>query len=403
MEKASRQALEDYFKGRFGECRLVEFSPLGKGVHGMGFLASLETPEGRKSYVLKSIAGEGLGHDYPSDRAGMLLLALDNYGKLPNHIKALDVLSLQGDGSLRSIGGGREYYLLMEQARGTSYFVDLEGFSKKTALDEPDKKKISLMAEYLKEIHSRKKDSKTLYLRKLRDIIGHGECLMGVFDTYPEGVLGLDEMAEIEKSCIDWRARLKSKYKRLSEIHGDFHPGNIWFEEEVAGAPPNIAGGRAPNIAGGRAPNIAGGRAPNIAGGRSPNIAGARSPFILLDRSRGEWGEPADDLTALAINYIFFSIKHFNELGGAYLEGFKLFFERYLKLTGDDEALEVSAPFFAFRGAVVANPVFYPELTNDQRRLILGFVRATLADRRFSPERVGDYIEAGKGTTKTSP
>ncbi len=372
MEKASRQALEDYFRGRFGECRVIEFSPLGRGVHGAGFLVSLETPDGRKSYVLKSIAGEGLGHDYPSDRAGMLLLALDNYGKLPNHIKALDVLSLQGDGSLRSIGGGREYYLLMERARGTSYFVDLEGFSKKAALDEPDKKKISLMAEYLKEIHSRKKDSKTLYLGKLRDIIGHGECLMGVFDTYPEGVLSYEEMAEIEKSCIDWRARLKPKYKRLCEIHGDFHPGNIWFR---------------------------GATSPGDIGARPPVQQGLAAPFILLDRSRGEWGEPADDLTSLAINYIFFSIKHFNKLRGAYLEGFKLFFERYLKLTGDEEALEVSAPFFAFRGAVVANPVFYPELTNGQRRLILGFVRAVLADRRFSPGQVEDYITA-KGTVK---
>ena len=107
--------------------------------------------------------------------------------------------------------------------------MTLPHFLKRIALTEADKKKIRAMAVYLAEIHAMKKDSKTLYWRKLRDTIGHGECLMGVFDTYPDGVLSYEEMADIIKKSVDWYAKLKPRYQRLSQIHGDFHPGNIWF------------------------------------------------------------------------------------------------------------------------------------------------------------------------------
>lgn len=56
------------------------------------------------------------------------------------------------------------------------------------------------MTSYLSDIHSIKRDSKSLYWRKIRDTIGHGECLMGVLDTYPEGILSYKEMANMEKN-----------------------------------------------------------------------------------------------------------------------------------------------------------------------------------------------------------
>jgi hypothetical protein len=344
-----QQVLETYLREVFGpSVRLLKFARLGAGVHGTGFLIDIETEDGRRSYVLKDLSPEGLGHDNPSDRASVFLWALDNYKILPKHIKALDVVALREDGSLHSIGGGKEYFLLMEKADGENYFNDLSEFSKKDYLEERDIKKIKAMTSYLAEIHSVKKDSKTLYWRKLRDTIGHGECLMGVFDTYPDGTLSYDEMADIVKKSVDWVARLKPKYKRLSQIHGDFHPGNIWFKNST--------------------------------------------DFILLDRSRGPWGDPADDITALTINYIFFSIKHYGSVRGPYLDGLKLFFEIYVTLTGDHEIYEVVAPFFAFRGAVVANPIFYPELTTEQRGIIFKFVNNVLDDDRFELKRINDYL-----------
>jgi len=361
-------AIRAYLLRHFRNVMRIDIRKLGSGVQGSGFLIEIDTTEGVKSYVIKTLLSGGLGHDYPSDRAGVFLLDLDEFKNLPKHVKALDVLSEMEDGSIKSIGGGKEYYLLMERAEGGDYFRDLNEFSRKNVLASADIEKIKTMASYLAQIHSLKKDSRTLYWRKLRDTVGHGECLMGVFDTYPDGTLPYEEMAEIIRKAVDWIMRLKPEYKRLSQIHGDFHPGNIWFKE--AQSLEQRAGDQAQREKG----------------------AQAASDFILLDRSRGPWGEPADDVTALAINYVFFSIKHHGDVRGAYLEGLKMFFDEYIRESGDGEITEVTAPFFAFRGAVVANPVFYPELTSGQRRLIFRFIHNVLDDNAFRPEKVNDYL-----------
>lgn len=350
----NESALTSYLLERFRDADGVSISKMGSGVQGAGYLAELRTPAGIRSYVIKALIHEGLGHDYPSDRAAVFLLDLDEYNNLPCHVKAMDVLAEMDDHSLKSVGGGKEYYLLMEKADGDNYFNDLDGFAAKDRLAERDKKKIVAMASYLAHIHSVKKDAKTLYFRKLRDTVGHGECLMGVFDTYPDGVLSYEEMADVIKKSVDWIARLKPKFRRLSQIHGDFHPGNIWF--------------------------------------RKAGSDGECADFVLLDRSRGPWGEPADDVTALTINYIFFSIKYHGEVSRAFLEGLKLFFEEYLKRSRDKEISGVVAPFYAFRGAVVGNPVFYPDITPEQRGLIFKFVRNVLDSDMFEIEKVKDYL-----------
>ena len=374
----NEEALKAYLKKQFTDIIQVDIRKLGSGVQGSGFLIEMKTQSGIRSYVVKTLLSEGLGHDYPSDRAAVFLLDLDEYKNLPRHVKGIDVLAEMEDGSIKSIGGGREYYLLMERGTGRHYFNDLTEFSKKDSLDEIDRKKIEAMTSYLADIHSVKKDSKTLYWRKLRDTVGHGECLMGVFDTYPDGTLPYNEMAEIIKKSVDWIARLKPKYRRLCQIHGDFHPGNIWFRSEDL-----LTRGLGDTENRGREDSF-----------RRVTVTPFRpiTDFILLDRSRGPWGDAADDVTALTINYIFFSIKHHGSVKGSYLEGLKMFFEKYIALTGDEELYSVVAPFFAFRGAVVANPIFYPELTLDQRKLIFRFVNNVLDDDKFRLEKVNDYL-----------
>jgi hypothetical protein len=348
----NEQALKAYVRATFTDVTYLDISKLGSGVQGSGYLISMCTAGVCKSYVVKTLFPEGLGHDYPSDRAGVFLLDLEEYKNLPRHVRALDVLAELEDGGVKSIMGGKEYYLLMEVAEGIDYFKDLEAFRNKEKLDAAGISKIKAMASYLARIHSKKKESRSLYLRKVRDTIGHGECLMGVFDTYPDGTLSSAEMADIEKMCIDWRAKLRGKEYRLSMIHGDFHPGNIWFQDD--------------------------------------------NDFVLLDRSRGPWGEPADDVTALTINYIFFSLRVHGDVRGVYLEGLRLFFDEYLRATGDEEILGVLAPFYAFRGVVVANPVFYPDVTPDVRLKIFSFVKHILSVDKFDYKAVNAYIVSTK-------
>lgn len=344
----NEEALRTYLKEEFRNVNNVTIRKLGSGVQGSGFLVELMTDDGVTSYVVKSLIPAGFGHDYPSDRAAIFLLDLDEFNHLPRHVKAVDVLAELGDGSVKSIGGGKEYYLLMEKGQGKDYFHDLIEYSRKQWLDDSDIKKIKTMTSYLHDIHSMKKDSKALYWRKLRDTLGHGECLMGILDLYPEGVIPCTEMASVIKKSVDRVYTLKPRFERLSQIHGDFHPGNIWFTNE--------------------------------------------EEFTLLDRSRGPWGEPADDVTALTINYIFFSVKYHETVKDAYLEGLNLFYNDYVKQSGDDEIYSVVQLFYAFRGIVVGNPVFYPEVSPRQRSMIFRFVNNVLDSERFDPARVNDYF-----------
>jgi aminoglycoside phosphotransferase (APT) family kinase protein len=237
---------------------------------------------------------------------------------------------------------------MMEKVEGRDYFNDLNAFAGKDMLNKADREKITAMAKYLALIHAVKKESATLYRRKLRDTVGHGECLMGVFDIYPEDTLPDEAMADIVKRSVDWVYKLRPRYKRLSQIHGDFHPGNIWFRDD--------------------------------------------RDIIFLDRSRGPWGEPADDVTALAINYIFFSVKNHGDVRRAYLEGLKRFFNDYIIASDDREITSVVAPFFAFRAVVVANPVFYPELGADARQRIFRFAENVLSMDRFEVADVNAYL-----------
>ncbi len=353
--KPTARKLAEYLQSVFGAAPgSVRLSALGRGSHGRGYRASfVQGGVGRKVIIKALEKNIGLGHDYPSDRAGVFLLASENYGKFPSHVKAIDVLSLQKNGSAISVAGGIEYYLVMEEGEGVNYFKDLRDMRELRVLGRRDRERVSALARFMARAHAKKKDAPGLYLRKIRDIIGHGECLMGVFDTYPanNGFTNLAEFAAIEKACVDWRAVLKGRANRLSRVHGDFHPGNILFNGEKS--------------------------------------------FVLLDRSRGEYGEPADDVTALCINYIFFSLTEHGEIAGAYEEALSLFYEEYIGASGDEEVNGVSAPFYAFRAAVVANPLFYPEVTDDVRGKLLAFAHGALRTRVFDSAKVKTYIADG--------
>jgi len=97
--------------------------------------------------------------------------------------------------------------------------------------------------------------------------------------------------------------------------------------------------------------------------------------FTVLDRSRGEWGETADDVSALTINYIFYSLQTYGELSGPLETLWKLFWKKYLDRTGDEEMLTVVQPYFAWRGLVVASPIRYPNLPLNVRTKLFNFVK----------------------------
>ena len=106
------------------------------------------------------------------------------------------------------------------------------------------------------------------------------------------------------------------------------------------------------------------------------------------------WGEAADDVTSLTMNYVFFSLQRSGRLEGDFEKLFQRFWDRYLTLSGNTETLAVAAPFFAFRGLVMAHPLWYPRLQQEVRQKLLNFIDAVLQQEAFDPGMVNRYCGA---------
>jgi hypothetical protein len=65
-----------------------------------------------------------------------------------------------------------------------------------------------------------------------------------------------------------------------------------------------------------------------------------------------------------------------------------------MEASHDDAVAESAAPFFAFRGLVLASPVWYPKLPVAVRRTIFQFIERVLDEPRFDPSRVNEYCRA---------
>jgi Ser/Thr protein kinase RdoA (MazF antagonist) len=170
---------------------------------------------------------------------------------------------------------------------------------------------------------------------------------MGIVDSYPDAYPPWPPRAReaFERAMVSWRWRLRPRTYRLRRVHGDFHPWNILFR-------------------------------------------GRTTEFSLLDRSRGEWGEPADDVAALGINYLFFGLRRSARAGRSgvdsrFLHLFRMFVDTYREESRDEELLDVLPPFLAFRALVIANPRWYPDLDEASRSGLLRFAERMVTGTRF--------------------
>jgi hypothetical protein len=346
-------ALADYLAGVFATpVEVLSLRPLGgpdadgKDPKGFGYGVPFEVEcvvNGclRKLVVSRTRVAQGFGHDYPADRAWQALYGHTAYNSFPSHVRSLDVGFMRKSGVLVSAGDATEFFQLVEKAEGRLYWLDLERL-----LTEPlralDRARARELGCFLARAHAVKRDEPTLYERRIRELVGHGECLMGILDSYPHPYPPLppNVCEALEHDAVSWRWRLRGRAHRLSCVHGDFHPWNLLFRDGV--------------------------------------------DFSALDRSRGEWGEPADDVSALGINYLFFGLRK-AALGGRrgvaepFLTLFNLFLDAYLADSGDRELLEVMPPFLAFRALVIGHPRWYPTLPPGTREALLGFARALMA------------------------
>src|SRR3990170_2834651 len=276
MPDIKAEKIEKYLETVFKKkVKLLSMRELGKEPeakelkaygYGVPILLEIEMDGEKKSVVIESMAGGQFGHEHFSDRAQVMLWDYDTFNRLPKHAKAIDAGAFIKDGGLISVGNADEFFLLMDFIEGEGYFKDLERIKASGELTDLDIERAKALSDYLAEFHKTKKDEPSLYIRKIRDIIGHGECIMGITDSYPE-------------------------------------------------------------------------------------------------------------------RFEFINKKLFERM-------FILFWENYLEKTKDMEILNVVQPFYAFRGLVIASPVWYPKLEIDVRKKIFRFIEKALALKKFDFRKV---------------
>lgn len=312
--------------------------------YGMPVHIQLTATDGRRTELVWRVASSNeFGHDRRSDRAAAAVQAFDDFRQMPSHVEALDLGVIQRDGSLCSIRDASEHYLITTFARGSIYADDLRRIAATCEVTDLDLARVDALAAYLAKVHVAVPEPGTRYRRAIRDLIGTGEGVFGMVDGYPPDVPAASalRLRGIEERCAEWRWRLRDQDARLTRTHGDFHPFNIVFGDGTA--------------------------------------------LTLLDASRGACGDPADDLTALAINFILFAVGSPAAWTGALGMLWHRVWSTYLAKRSDPGLLAAAPPFFAWRALVVSNPRFYPALDAAGRDRILRYAEDALDARALDP------------------
>ena len=362
-----RQAVSSYLTTVFGRpVELLALRPL-KDAHdaaaedpkGFGYGGPLEVEcvvDGalHRLVISRTRPTQGFGHDYLADRAWQALYGHHAYNEFPRHVRSVDVACVRDTGQIVSVANAGEFVQLVEKADGTLYWLDLDRLLG-APLRPLDVDRARALGRFLAEAHAMKRDEPTLYARRIRELVGHGECLMGILDSYPHPYPFLPPATceALERDAVSWRWRLRVRGARLARTHGDFHPWNLLFQQGIE--------------------------------------------FSVLDRSRGEWGEPADDVAALAINYLFFGLRRSAAAGqrgvaAPFTTLYRAFVDEYGKVSGDEDLGVVLPPFLAFRALVIAHPRWYPTLDPATRRALIGGARTLMAGNGCDPTAVAELF-----------
>ncbi|HTP52158.1 MAG TPA: aminoglycoside phosphotransferase family protein [Anaeromyxobacteraceae bacterium] len=307
---------------------------------------------GERNLVFHTARSNPFGHDRRADRAEQQLLDFDDFPLVPDHARAIDVGAIMPGGKLTSLRDAGEFYLVSEWVEGSVYADDLRRLAAGDPVCERDLARAEALARWAARLHATRVLDPERYRRAVRDLLGHGEGIFGMVDGYPDGVPSAspERLRHIEERSLAWRWRLRGRESRLSRTHGDFHPFNVVFP------------------------------------------SGGGTSFKVLDASRGCVGDPADDVTAMAVNYVFFAASRPQAWHAGLSRLWWLFWSAYLEESSDEELVRVLAPWLAWRCLVVSSPRFYPRLPAPARDRMLTLAERALAEDAFDPAWAGELF-----------
>ncbi len=355
--KLEPENIEHYLKEVMGQSAKLEgIGEIGQlaeqAMKEFGYGKALEvtyTLDGKTEKAVFSIMkGDRYGHQHYWDRAAILLFEHYAGSRMEKHARPLGIGYVDDRGWLVPVKDPQEFFIVHEKIEGETCFTRMERI-RKSGLEEIDLELTRGFARWLAGIHSQKRDDPDMYLRTIRQLIGDSECIWGLVDAYPHPyeLFPPERFQALEKELIGWRWKLRGFTHRLSITHGDFHPWNI--------------------------------------------IVRPDGDFTMLDRSRGESGDPADDVASMSANYILYALYEGKQLDGDFGKLYTEFWDTYLAETGDHEMLEVIAPFYVFRGLVMASPEWYPNHPVKVRRGLLNLVRNVIEEPGFDYRDVFKY------------
>lgn len=355
----SHENIERFLRQVFGDTvRLERVGRIGsldeQGMKDFGYgkplLVTFERGGRTEQAVISTMKGDTYGHQNWWDRARILMCQYDTGSRMERHVRPLALGYVDKSGRAHAVNEPQEFFVVSEKLEGHDYFLDLERIRGGDVRPD-DEKLVRGFASWLARVHSNKLDEPDRYIRRIRNTVGDCECIFGIIDGYPDSYdeFPPERFEALEKRLIDWRWKLKSYTHRLSAVHGDFHPWNVLVREGA--------------------------------------------DFSVLDRSRGEWGEPGDDVSTMALNLMLFGIYDAPRLTGPFERLYMAFWEQYLADTNDTEMLEVLGPFFVFRGLVIASPQWYPNHPLPVRRGLFRFLENVLEDQTFDWKNINKYME----------
>ncbi|MCX6791426.1 MAG: hypothetical protein NT149_00085 [Candidatus Gottesmanbacteria bacterium] len=319
---------------------------VGEGFHATGLDIRLENGT---HLFLRQMHPLEFGHDLPGDR---IKAVLETVHELPFSLKTHGILGITEDNTVTNIPKLKEVLILSEfLPSGAKNFC--ENLRKPTstheeacALASSIEPKTQIMGETMAEIHKTQywgptEAAKSLYKRSTRAVIHNDELTAGVGDLDMMDFKRIDWMghedfvrllADMERA----RQAIGTHPERLRQIHGDYWVNNLYFDQ---------------------------------------------NDTIIVTDGRLNWGEPGIDAGWMVGEYLMQDLLRFGHMNDAFTSVAQNAMNTYRAITGDTNIYYFMGLPYAFQA--FAEAVFTPNISSQQRRLLVATAVGTLQDTKL--------------------